>query len=242
MNERSQSIQKLVKSAARSRGLSNIDLARTLKVSEPTIKRWLRGEGLSMPQWLKLLDAVGLRLSEVAAMIEDTNSEQFEYSVKQEKALAETTGLLAYFQALLLGKTPRQIAKKFDLSMKSSTYYLRTLDNLGLIVWTEGMTCKLRVHGEPRWRSEGALSKKFRKEMMSEFIWARRESRDFKIGIYEVTKNDAEEVDNMITELYSHLRSLEKKAQLMKLKTSSVAIGTCFSKYQPNFLYHVPNR
>lgn len=109
-------INRLIKASVKVQGLTHSELAKRLGVSEPTVKRWLRGEGISIQQWLKLIDTTGIRFSDIASALDEPSIEQFEYSEKQERVLAEITGLLAFFQSLLMGHSPAYIMREDYLS------------------------------------------------------------------------------------------------------------------------------
>ncbi|MGE0631856.1 MAG: hypothetical protein AB7O96_05585 [Pseudobdellovibrionaceae bacterium] len=235
-------INKVVKSAIKSQGLTYPLLAKRLHVSVPTIKRWLRSEGLSVQQWLEFLSAVGLSLSDVASAISEPSADQFEYTEKQETLLAETPGVLAFFQSLLSGETPVEIQKTHGLSKQSIIFYLKKLDEISLVVWTEGLACKLKVRGEPKWKKGGPLAKKFRDRLLNDFIWPRKNEDCFRLGIYEVTKKDCQELAAQVGVLFETAKNMEKKARLLKIKTETTCIGTCLDYYSPEFLSQIPER
>ncbi len=235
-------MSKIIKAAAKSQGLTYSLLARRLDVSEPTIKRWLRGEGISIQQWMCLIEAIGIRLSDIAAALDEPARDQFEYSEKQEKVLSDTVGLLAFFQSLLLANSPTEIMREHALSKVSVSSYLRKLDEIGLIEWTDGMTCKLKLQGEPKWRKNGPLSKKFREQLFNQFIWTRKNEDCFRLGIYELTKDDKQDLSGVVSKVFETAKNLEKKARLMKLKTETVCVGTCLDRHSPDFLYKIPDR
>ncbi len=235
-------INRVIKAAAKSQGLTYSLLAKRLGVSVPTIKRWLRGEGISIQQWMGLIGAIGVRLSDVASALDEPSADQFEYSEKQEKVMSDTVGLLAFFQSLILGNSPMEIMKEHSLSKVSISSYLKQLDEIGLVGWTEGMTCKLKVQGEPKWRKNGPLSKKFREQLFNQFIWPRKNEDCFRLGIYELTKKDKQDLSGLIEKVFESAKNFEKKARLLKLKTETVCVGTCLDQHSPDFLYKIPDR
>lgn len=233
-------INKLIKASAKLQNLTYSQLAKRLEVSEPTIKRWLRGDGINVQQWLQLIDTLGIRFSDIASALDEPSLDQFECTEKQERMLADTEGLLAFFQSLLSGASPLEIMKKHGLSKVSTTFYLKKLDEIGLVEWTEGLTCKLKVQGDQKWKKNGPLSKKFREQLINEFIWPRKNADCFRLGIYELAKTDGQELTGLIAKVFETAKNLEKKARILKLKTETLCIGTCLDQHRPDFLYEIP--
>lgn len=240
-SERILQINKLIKASAKSQGLTYAQLAKRLGVSEPTVKRWLRGDGISIQQWVQLIDTIGLRFADIASALDEPTLDEFEYSEKQERTLAESEGLLAFFQSLLLGSSPVEIMKHHSLSKMSVSVYLKKLDEIGLIEWTEGMTCKLKFQGEQRWKKNGPLSKKFREKLFNQFIWPRKNEDCFRLGIYELTKKDGQDLKDLVAKIFETAKNLEKKARILRLKTETVCVATCLDQHRPDFLYEIPD-
>lgn len=240
-SERILQINRLIKASAKSQGLTYSQLAKRLEVSEPTVKRWLRGDGINIQQWLLLIDTLGIRFSDVASALNEPSLDQFEYTEKQEKALADNPGLLAFFQSLLFGSSPSEIMRQHTLSKASVFSYLKKLDEIGLIEWTEGMTCKLKFQGDQKWKKNGPLSKKFREQLFNQFIWPRKNEDCFRLGIYELTRRDSQELNSLIAKVFETAKNLEKKARILKLKTETLCIGTCLDPHRPDFLYEIPD-
>lgn len=80
------------------RGITIKQFAKILKVSEPTVKRWLNAKGLLLDDWSKMLTALDLDAADIMTASTFGTKKQFEYTAKQEDALVAIPGLLAFFQ------------------------------------------------------------------------------------------------------------------------------------------------
>lgn len=231
---------KILRSEMRAQAYTIKSFAKELGVSEPTLKRWLNGGGLSLDRWAQLLKALGISLADVAASMRDSGDELFEYSERQERELAKTAGLLAFFQCMLIGKTPPQIARQFKLDDRSLAFYLQRLDRIGLIDWQREFAARLKRRGEPKWRKNGDLAKLFRERIFRELLVDKREK--FRMAIYNLTNGDAEKFSAQLEELLVHARRAEQRSKINQETTYSYGFAFALDRYAPDFLYHVPAR
>jgi transcriptional regulator with XRE-family HTH domain len=225
------------------RGLSQSDFALALRISLPTLKRWLGGSGCSLQDWLRMLNALNLNLAEAAHLAERELSQQFSYTLTQEQVLAKEEGLLAFFDALLRRKTVAQISRQHSLSERAIIYYLSKLEKLNLIEWLPKNKVKLLVSGEPRWIKGGPLSKKFRRSVIDLHLANHSDDPDLlRVAIYSLSKESSQKVQFMISETIEKIRMLEvmDQAATESKKMITVILGVGFD--EPKFLREIPNR
>lgn len=230
----------VIKVEIRKKRLTVSEFSEELEVPLPTVKRWLKGKGVALSSWTKMLNVLGLSLTDVATIVSDPATQQFEYTLRQEKELATVPGLLAFFQELLSGKAVASIAQLHKLNSRSITYYLRKLDAIDLIAWGEGQNVRLKVRGEPRWRKNGELSKAFRNKVFRDFIETKKEA--LKIGLYNLTEKDQEKLRQMNDEIFLFAQQAEKRAMLTKQATKPFGMSTLIEPYSADFLSSIPNR
>ncbi|MDD4973466.1 MAG: helix-turn-helix transcriptional regulator [Bacteriovorax sp.] len=201
---------KQIKNVLKLQGITQEEFAQQMKVSVPTIKRWLKGEGVLFTDLIRMLDCLGLRLSEVAMMFEGALANKFTYTLKQEQLFVSIEGLLAFFDQLLKGRSPSQIARTYSLTEKSVVFYLSHLDKSGLIEWLPKNKARVLVTGEPSWIKGGPLSQKFRRQIIDGHIANYVDDRDhLKIGIYSLSKESQLKVNSMLIEVTEKVRGLE---------------------------------
>lgn len=230
-----------IRNELKSQGITIKKFAMTLNVSEPTMKRWLKGQGLLLGDWMKLLEALGLTPADAISKLQSSR-DQFEYSEQQEEAFVKTPGLIAFFQELQNGLSAKDVVSKYKLSSKSSSYYLRKLDDLKLIKWGEGLKSALLKKGEPKWRKNGLLSKTFRSKVFNELIFANKEARALKIGLYRLNLEDIQKLQEMSDELFKFAKTAESKARISNEIAKPIGLAFIADHYEPDFLYSIPNR
>jgi len=199
-----------IKKKLKEKNITQSQFANLMQVSEPTIKRWLKGEGLLLKDLISMLNRLDLQLSDLASLAEGSMSTQFVYSIEHEKAFIQHQGLLAFFDLLIRGKTPTQIAKKFKLTKKSMIFYLSNLDKLKLIEWLPNNKAKILIQGEPNWIPKGPLSQKFRKEVITEFtnIYL-NDRKNLKLGVYALSTSTCDKINEKYQEIIEFARISE---------------------------------
>jgi transcriptional regulator with XRE-family HTH domain len=232
-------LAQIVKQELRSRGIRIRDFAKKLKVSEPTLKRWLAGRGLLLMDWVRMLDELELSLVDAMTRIACSPVGQFEYTQKQEERLAATPGLLAFFQQLLEGRSVPQILEEQGLPRSAVSRFLRALDDLQLIRWKEGLEVQILVKGDPRWRKKGPLSKAFRAQAMQALILDHKDSDSLRIGVYRFSREDSVKLIELIDGVYDFARAADQRSKLLRNQSKSYGIAMAARPYEPTFLYKV---
>jgi len=126
-------IKEVIKSLLKKNKFKYSDLADHLECSEPTVKRILGAEELSLSRLLQICDFLKLSLSDLESLIQKEERNSIELSEKQQKFLVENRSYFAYLFEVYQGFTPEQIAAKYKLNAKSSEKYLINLEKFDLI-------------------------------------------------------------------------------------------------------------
>ncbi|MES2854912.1 MAG: helix-turn-helix transcriptional regulator [Bdellovibrionota bacterium] len=243
--QRARELCSIVKDEIQSRGITQATFAERMGVSIATLKRWLGNQGTDLTIWNRMLDELGLSFPEVMAKMTDRNSGQVEYTLDQERALASEEGLLAFFNEMLLGKSPKEIAKKNALGPGVVVSYLRRLADLELIEWFSGeeaVVTKRFKNTEPRWRKGGPLSKEFRPRLVEELLSKSRDSETFRMGLYALMSEDVEKLKTLVSETFEFARQAEVRARFTKRAKSGYAMTSFIEEFEPEFLVRIPNR
>jgi hypothetical protein len=131
-------------------------VAEELECSVPTVKRFLGSEELTLTRLLELCDLVEVDLSEIQELMKETALEEQKFTHEQETFLASNPAYLGYLMKLFSGETPKQIAVKYSLSVRSTDKYLLALEKNGLIHVTAKQKVKPAFKNVPRF-GEGPL-------------------------------------------------------------------------------------
>ncbi|MGH8808819.1 MAG: helix-turn-helix domain-containing protein, partial [Noviherbaspirillum sp.] len=120
-----------LKRLLRARGIGYREIAQTLAVSEPTIKRWFAGKGITVERLEDLCafaDVSLIELIEFAAHDADARLRQL--SIEQEQALAQDQILAFVFTMILRGWSPDELWREQGLDQAALVVYLTRLDKL----------------------------------------------------------------------------------------------------------------
>lgn len=211
-------ISEIIKTRARSLGITQTDLAYELGVSIGTIKRWYSGKGLTLAAVDSLSKCLSMSLTEIFSMVENTK-QTFSYSRKQESAFVQKPELLAYFDYLLRGKSVKELSIKFSMSDKKTTQVLLGLDKLDLIELHENNKVKILKEGEPVWTKNGPLAKAFKKEIINDFLVKVKE-KNTAFYIHDYLKEDLPKIEAKVKELKDFLAYSNKRAEKSSEKES----------------------
>ncbi|MGZ3773245.1 MAG: helix-turn-helix domain-containing protein [Pseudobdellovibrionaceae bacterium] len=156
-------IDKFLESLKRSLKAKNIlyrDLAKSLGLSESSVKRILTNKSLSLDRLEEICKIADISFAEVVrgANLEDS-SRTFTLTDEQEKALAENLRLLHFYMMLQEGKSPQKIEKEYDIDGGEAKKYLFLLDRLNLIELHPRDKVKFKNQGFLRFRRDGPVGK-----------------------------------------------------------------------------------
>lgn len=235
-------LSRALRSLLREKGWSQKAFAEALGVSLPTAKRWLKGEGIALADWLRSLEAAGISWAELLERAGGISSDQFSYTLAQEEALSRTPGLLAYFDLLLGGDSPTSIARTHGLSKAQTAELLGQLARQKLIDWLPKDRVRLLVKGEPRWNAAGPLAKKFRRQTLREFTEQFGEDAErMRIGLYELSEESLTVIPSLLTEVLEKLRQRELRDArgAARRKKACVILGS--AAFTPS-IFRLPTR
>jgi transcriptional regulator with XRE-family HTH domain len=136
------------------------DLARHLQVSEGTIKRYLKGRGLTVEILDSLAEVVDLTLVSLVSRVDQRNIGRSEITKSQERELGRMSSIVGVVFFLLLQKwTPTRIAEEFDLNSLSISTALTQLEKIGVIRVAPSGRVVLLVNGSMEAVKGGSLGK-----------------------------------------------------------------------------------
>ncbi|SFS09062.1 helix-turn-helix domain-containing protein [Sphingomonas jatrophae] len=174
-----------LKRELKARGVRVRQLAEELGVAEPTVWRWLRGEGLTLVNLDAICTVAGLDLRDVVAR--GSSDLQDSFTPTQERVLAADRGLALVFFSIVNGAQREQITREFGLAADRVGSHLDRLVRLGLIDVTANGRIRPRTSRLVRWRRGGPLATAFEKTVKSLFL-----SMDF-------SSSDARYVSDMVS-------------------------------------------
>lgn len=232
-----QPLVSVIRFQLRAQGLTQAALAQKLRVSLPTAKRWLRGDGLDLDGLDRLLEVVGLSLSEAAALAGEVPHRTFKYTGRQETFLAGNVLALAVLDELLQGATPSQAARTLGLGAAALQRVLRGLEGVDLLERHPGGRSKLLVRGEPVWKKDGPLALKFRRHATQALLAQAERFEDAKkLGIYRLLPEDVTRARVLLDDLRLHLRRSEARARARPAQARTHGCLTALAPFDWSFL------
>jgi DNA-binding NarL/FixJ family response regulator len=224
-----QKIVDVLKQELRSKGLRNHELAARLEVSETTVKRYLRGEGLDIPVLENLATIAELDLSSLIALAHQRGSSKPRLTMAQQEALARNPVSRSIFFLLRRGMTLAQIAQELALSTQKMETQLAKLEALLLIRRLPNNQCETLAVAYFDPRDQGPLMRVARnlaQRFLTE-INLRSESCDWFYVADWLSPASIVRVREMIQRFQSEIR---------KLAESDVALGPREAKYYQFFI------
>lgn len=148
---------KVLQEALRARRMTYADLADTLGLSEPTIKRIFAARDCKLSRIIEICDALDLSLSDVTDNAARQKAEATVLPMATELSLAADPPLF-YFLILLRDlRAPEYIAQIMGLSPTRLHQMGMTLERLGLAEVGAGNKIRLLSHAPIRFRPNGPL-------------------------------------------------------------------------------------
>ena len=152
----------------KAKGIRVADLARQTEVAEPTIWRWLRGDGLTLDRLDEICALANLDLRDLISRGDDDQQESF--TLAQERVLAADRGLALVFFAILHGAQRRDLEQEFGLPADRLESHLERLKRLGLVETPSRTRIRSKVRRAIRWRRGGPLSMAFERTVKPLFM------------------------------------------------------------------------
>lgn len=157
-----------LRKAFRRQGLTAVEGARRLGVSEATAKRWLRGQGLTIDRLQDLCGLAGLDLRDLIEATEQAGAERF--TLAQERVLAADRIFAFLFFSILNGWQVDDFQKDFGLPGDRIASYLERLVRLGLIAQMPDGKIKPLAKRGITWRRNGPLIRAFDAQVKPLFL------------------------------------------------------------------------
>ena len=166
-------IVETLKKILKARSMTYADLAGTLRVSTPTVKRLFSQRTFTLERLEEILKVLEMDFYELARMSHGRRTAPVELSLEQETALAKDARLFSVFWLITNEWRFDEIVAEFKLGAAQITSFYARLDRLRLIDWRPGNRVRLRVPKHYVWRAGGPLRKAYGLMVVTEFMRSR---------------------------------------------------------------------
>lgn len=159
-----------LKQALKLRGITYADLAKSLDLSEVTIKRLFSRGTFSLQRLLQVCSHLDMDLFELTRLARLGSARVRQLSLEQEHALARDEPLMLLFHLLLAGWPLPDIRHGYEFESARLNLLLLQLEGLGLIQRVAKDTVQLTVARDLVWRPHGPVMRRYGKAAMQEFL------------------------------------------------------------------------
>jgi transcriptional regulator with XRE-family HTH domain len=205
MSEASQ-IVATIKKLLKSQGLTYRDLARALKISEPSIKRMFSSGRLTIDRLVQISNFLGFTLAELSKEAQAAQPALRTLTEKQEREVVSDPKLLMVAVCALNHWTMQEIVAFYQLTDAECIKYLLQLDTLRIIDLLPGNRIRLNVSRDFDWLPFGPIRQYFKTQGMDDFLKSNfaleDESMAFVHGMF---------TDQALAQILDELRRMRKK-------------------------------
>jgi len=212
-----------LKKLLKARGTTYRELAASLGLSEPSIKRLFSERTFTLQRLEQILRVLEVDFFELAKLARGAATTIDEMSIEQEKVLAGDSKLLGVFYLVFNDWQADDILKRYVLTKAELLKLLLRLEKLGLVEVQPGDKVKLRVPKSLRLRRDGPVRRAHGRHVVASFLQAdfatagglfRFEIRELSKASYVTMQRRLERVAaefNELAELDSYLPSDQRE-------------------------------
>ncbi len=202
-----------LKRMLKARGVTYASLAKSLGISEISVKRMLSNRSpITLDRLAAMCDIIGTNFSILAQIAKDKDSgpqQQF-FTMEQEEALAADMRLFICFNCVARGMSADHIHERFKISPIEVKRALLNLDKLKIIELHANDRVKLLVSRYPEWIEEGPLSTLYENQIKAEFLTStfRAEGESFQFISRNLSLRSRKIIAQKFEKLLTEIREL----------------------------------
>ena len=201
----------VLKRLFQARGLKYRDVARSVGVSEITVKRWMSGRGLTVEQLELLAGVAGIGLPELTELaVADYDTRLPQITREQEEGLARDSLLSMILTLLLIGWSAVEIKRECALDEATLVSYLLRLERLKLIELMPGNFVRLLTRRDLRWAKDSPVRGLFHTHVWRYFLEMDFDSLDAIWGTetLRLSRRSVAKLEQIFADLGRNLREL----------------------------------
>jgi transcriptional regulator with XRE-family HTH domain len=195
-----------LKRRLKGQGMTYRDLAKKLKVSEPSVKRMFSTQRLTLDRLLEISHLLGFTLAELAQEAALGEKRLHLLDEAQERELVSDEKLLLVAVCVLNQWSVADIVTRYRLSEAECVRRLVKLDRLHLIQLLPGNRIRLNVARDFDWRPKGPIRSFFLQRGLDDFLGS-----DFAGADETMAFSHAMLTESAIARLQDELRKLRQK-------------------------------
>jgi transcriptional regulator with XRE-family HTH domain len=169
MSEQTQLIA-TIKRQLKRQGLTYRDVARTLKLSEPSVKRLFSSARLTVDRLSQISEMLGYTMAELLQESAGAAATVRTLTAVQEAQLVADTTLLLVAVCAFNHWSPADIVSAYRLTRPECIRHLLALDRMGVIELLPGDRIRLKVARDFDWLAAGPIRRFFVGQGLSDFL------------------------------------------------------------------------
>lgn len=205
MSEAEQLVSTL-KQQLKSQGMTYRDVARALKLSEPSVKRLFASGRFTVERLVQVSNLLGYTLAELSKEALAGQTRLSTLTEKQEREVVSDPRLLMIAVCAINHWTMDEMVEIYKLSVPECIKYLLQLDRLRIIDLLPGNRIRLNVARDFDWLPSGPIRQYFRSRGINDFLKSdfthEDEAMAFVHGMF---------TDQAIAQILDELRKLRQK-------------------------------
>ena len=205
MTEADQLISTL-KKLLKSQGMTYRDVARVLKLSEPSVKRLFASGRFTVERLVQVSNLLGFTLAELSKEALAGQMRLSTLTEKQEREVVSDPKLLVIAVCALNHWTMDEIVELYKVSVPECIKYLLQLDRLRIIDLLPGNRIRLNVARDFDWLPSGPIRQYFRSNGLNDFL-----KSDFSRTDEAMTFVHGMFTDQALAQIMDELRRLRKR-------------------------------
>ncbi|WP_295900164.1 helix-turn-helix domain-containing protein [uncultured Bdellovibrio sp.] len=216
-----------IKKALKARGVTYLDLAEQLKMTESGVKKMLNAKDISFRRVLQICDCLGILPGQLFSLSERTSISEVILTTQQEEALLKNRGLLAVYWRIVIEKyEPHEIERLQHLTKAELKKILDRLVSLNLLTARKGVYRAKHV-GKFKWSDKSKLASTLNKEW-SELTLHRALSGKFDSSLHRLVsmKVSQESYQNLLKKLSKVLDEAVQDSESEELTLSKQELKT----------------
>lgn len=145
-------------------------LAKKMKVSEITVKRFFTTSDISFLRLQQVCEAIGISALELATIVSKGNEKTFNLTESQELYLSKNERLYDFYVLLLKTHSVQSTVQKGRFDGVNIPKFLKELNSLELIDLPTGDRIHAMHVGTLTWRKNGPLQKRFMRQRHEKYL------------------------------------------------------------------------
>lgn len=159
-----------LKRTLREQGLTYAQIARSMKLSLPTIKRMFSKEDFTLARFERICELAGCSLTELAARARERSPPVRQLTLAQERQIVSDPRLLLVTWLVMNHQTLQDILRDYSLTEPEVLKAFFQLDRLKVIELQPGNRVRLLISRHFSWRPGGPVQRFIYDRMLRDFL------------------------------------------------------------------------